>query len=185
MASASSNLLARLTTSALELLSARIPPQLGLRRAEVLIALALVLLVSAIGLLSYSGNMLVQQQAGVAMAQQSLITAQQQESTARTASDLAASTHALLDEATAFGYAAQDWERRRFDLKQVSMSRQALNALLSELHRTPERLFITEFFDLAVKQKDEGLFTTPAETESGVVVSLRGTLMFRMGKNRS
>ena len=59
------------------------------------------------------------------------------------------------------------------------MARKAANRLLGEIVRSRGRIFAAEQFELSVKDPQDGLFTLPLSSESDLVVSLRGSLLYR------
>lgn len=154
-------------------------------REQVSAGLSLVLLIGSIALLAYSNRVSEQSHAVVVAAEQRLADAMQRESTARSASEFAAVVRGFLNDAAASGFAPEDWSSRQFNMKQVLMSRQAVNALLLEIRRASGHFFVSELFDLSVKQEDEGLFSIPSRSDSELLMSLKGTLIFRIRKDPS
>ena len=67
-------------------------------------------------------------------------------------------------------------------MNQVAISRESMNTLLAEISRSPGRFFAAEQFEVSVRRQDESLFVTPADPASGLVLSLKGTLLFRAQK---
>lgn len=85
----------------------------------------------------------------------------------------------LMKEAEKTGLVASAWDERRFSVRQSSMARKAANRLLEEIVRSRGRFFAAEQFELSVKDPQGGLFTLPLSSESDLVVSLRGSLLYR------
>ena len=85
----------------------------------------------------------------------------------------------LMKEAEKTGLVASAWDERRFSIRQSSMARKAANRLLGEIARSRGRVFAAEQFELSVKEPQDGLFTPPVSSESELVVSLRGSLLYR------
>lgn len=74
---------------------------------------------------------------------------------------------------------ATAWDERRFGIRQATMSRKAANRLLVEITRSRGRLFAAEQFDLSVKDPKDGLFTIPSSPDTELIVTLRGTTLYR------
>ena len=72
------------------------------------------------------------------------------------------------------------WSERKIDLRQQSLQRDQLNSVLVSTARNSNQLLKLEEFDVAVTHPDEGLFGSGAVTRNPVMVSLRGTLNFRI-----
>lgn len=72
------------------------------------------------------------------------------------------------------------WSERKIDLRQQSLQRDQLNSVLVSTARNSNQLLKLEEFDLAVTHSEEGLFGSVAPTRNPVMVSLRGTLNFRI-----
>lgn len=85
----------------------------------------------------------------------------------------------LMKEAGKTDLVASAWDERRFGIRQSSMTRAAANRLLGEMARSRGRIFAAEQFELSVKEPQDGLFTPPISPESELVVSLRGSLLYR------
>lgn len=85
----------------------------------------------------------------------------------------------LMKEAEKTGLVASAWDERRFSIRQSSMARKAANRLLGEIVRSRGHIFAAEQFELSVKDPQDGLFTLPLSSESELVVSLRGSLLYR------
>jgi hypothetical protein len=74
----------------------------------------------------------------------------------------------------------QHWNERRIDLRQQNLTREQVNTVLLSTARTGNQLLKLDEFDLAVTHPDDGLFGTSAAVRYPVMVSLRGTLNFRI-----
>ncbi|MGI4779264.1 MAG: hypothetical protein ACRYGA_14320 [Janthinobacterium lividum] len=85
----------------------------------------------------------------------------------------------LMKEAAMTDLSVQSWDERRFGIRQASMTRKAANRLLGEIARARGQIFAAEQFELSVKEPQDGLFTSPAAPDSDLIVSLRGSLLYR------
>lgn len=74
------------------------------------------------------------------------------------------------------GLSQSQWSERKLNVKQVTMGRDAAQAVLRELARSRVSVFIADQFDVAVSNKDQDLFTAPASGSSEVVLTVRGQL---------
>ncbi|MFA5489310.1 MAG: hypothetical protein WC284_08840 [Candidimonas sp.] len=83
---------------------------------------------------------------------------------------------------TAQSMNSRDWGERRVQVRNTSMSRQAVNDLLTGVARQPGRLFGAEHFDVSVSRAEDGLFSSFDESfqQPDLVVSLEGTLLFQV-----
>ncbi|MFZ3120796.1 MAG: hypothetical protein WA159_21030 [Variovorax sp.] len=82
------------------------------------------------------------------------------------------------------GARAGDWDERRLNIKQVTMSRAEVNAMVGEVAWGPGRLFAAERFELSVTGPTEGLFGA-GTAEAELSLSLKGRLLFRAGAGGS
>lgn len=153
------------------------------RHGRVLLIVGMLCLVASVAILKVSDVMTRRARGDLVAAQARLGEAGQLETLAIKDAARAKLAADLLKQATGAGFSAREWDERRFNMKQVSMSRDALNSLLNEVTRLAERLFAAEQFEISVKQQDEGLFSTPKEPGSELMVSLNGTLIFRAMKD--
>lgn len=85
----------------------------------------------------------------------------------------------LMKDASKTDLVADAWDERRFGIRQSSMTRKAANRLLGDVARSRGRIFAAEQFELSVKEPQDGLFTAPASPDTELVVSLRGSLLYR------
>lgn len=161
------------------------PVSLRRKHLKILLCIALTAFFIAILLLKYSHALARQGRMRIVVAQQRLSEAVQREDVARRASERARLGREFLGAATRSGFASHDWDERRFNFKQLSMTRQAVNAMLTEVRRTPGHLFSAEQFDVSVKQQTEGLFYSPQVSNSELLVTLKGTTLFRTEKDNS
>lgn len=149
------------------------------RRRIVFAISATFALILAIILLKYCDIAASRSRAELLAAQVRLAEAEELKLKAQRLADRYKLANHLLSEADTAGFAARDWDERRFNIRQVSMSRVALNELLQEIDRTPGRLFAAEQFEISVKRPEDSLFTSPHVADSDVVVTLKGSLIFR------
>jgi len=143
------------------------------------VAGALVLPVLAVGFLRWGHADLAAAQQELGAARQLLSEVRREEVRAIEQAKRAQAAQGLLRDAAAHGLGHADWAERRFNIKQAKMSRAAANDLLSEMLRSPDRLFGAEDFELSVLQRKEGLFSNVADPQSMVQVTVRGSLLFR------
>lgn len=85
----------------------------------------------------------------------------------------------LMKEAGKTDLVAGVWDERRFGIRQSSMTRKAANRLLGEVARSRGRIFAAEQFEMSVKEQQDGLFTPPSSPDTELLVSLRGSLLYR------
>jgi hypothetical protein len=159
-------------------------PQLFVRRGKAWLVAGLLCLAASLAVLKFSAVMTHHTRAELTAAEARLREAEQREAAATKGAERARLAHALLKEAEAAGFSVREWDERRFNMKQVTMSREALNSLLNEVARSPGGVFAAEQFDVAVKREEDGLFSTPKDLNSEVMVSLKGSLLSRAGKAR-
>ena len=115
-------------------------------------------------------------------AEQQLATATQRLREAELRVRFAESAGAITSRANAAGFTANRWGERLINVSQAPMGRQDLNNLLGSITRDETRIFGAEAFDLSVTRPDEGLFDTTDPRSPPLLLSLRGTLMFRTGE---
>ncbi len=142
-------------------------------------AVGLSLLAMAAGFFRWSSADLAAARQELAVARQSLSEARQTEVQTIDQAKRAQLALGLMRDAAAVGLRHSSWAERRFNIKQANMSRAAANALLSEMVRSPDRLFGAEEFELSVRDSKEGLFSNVLDPGSTVQVSVRGSLFFR------
>lgn len=161
----------------------RLPPAL-VRRRRAWAAGAFLCLLSATALLGISDGVVSGQRRALAQARVALDTARGQEAESLRQSGRVRLAARLVGDARTAGYAARDWDERRFNLRQSPLSREAVNGLVDEVERGPGRLFAAEQFEVSVRQPDEGVFSRPLKAGSELVVTLRGSLVYRAGRSR-
>ena len=93
---------------------------------------------------------------------------------------LLAAANAAQQRAQASGVLPAYWSERQISLRQQTLPRDQLNAVLLSTARTSNQLLKLEDFDVAVTQQDEGLFDLLGGARHPVMVSLRGALNFRI-----
>lgn len=119
----------------------------------------------------------------LAAAQQSLAAAEQRLREAELRARLAGSAEALVEEARASGHVGEQWGERLINVAQSPMPREDVNHLLASVARDERRLFGADAFDLSVTRPDEGLFETTDPRSPPLMVTLRGTLLFRTSES--
>jgi hypothetical protein len=72
------------------------------------------------------------------------------------------------------------WSERQINMRQQSLPREQMNAILQSTARSRNQLFNLESMDLAVTHPDEGLFDPLTGTRYPLMVSLKGALRFRI-----
>lgn len=111
--------------------------------------------------------------------EQALAAANQRMQEARLQVKLATSARALVNDAINGGFLARHWGERLINVEQAPLDRQAVNELLSGTSRDANRLFGAEAFELSVSRPEEGLFEMPGVRSAPLMLTLRGTLLFR------
>ncbi len=117
----------------------------------------------------------------LAAAEQAKASAEQRLKDAELRVRLAESANRLVDEARAAGFAGDQWGERVINVAQAPMGREEVNQLLGSVARDEQRLFGAEAFDLSVTRPDEGLFDANDPRSPPLMMTLRGTLLFRTG----
>lgn len=115
-------------------------------------------------------------------AEQQLATANQRLREAELRVRLVERASVVTSRANAAGFTANRWGERLINVSQAPMGRQDINNLLGSITRDETRIFGAEAFDLSVTRPDEGLFDTIDPRSPPLLLSLRGTLMFRTGE---
>lgn len=110
---------------------------------------------------------------------QELATAHQLRQEAQLRVQLAADATRLVEEASAGGFVEAGWGERLINVNQVPLPREEVNGLFAGVSRDDARVFGAEAFELSVTRSDEGLFDTPGPRSPPLLVTLRGTLLFR------
>lgn len=108
---------------------------------------------------------------------------------ARGREQLAQRNRVLLDAANAVQQHAEHsailprhWGERQINLRQQNVQRDQLNSLLLSTARNSMQLLKADDFDLAVTHPEEGLFDVMAGSRQPVLLSLRGSLYFRVSE---
>ncbi|MGE0099773.1 MAG: hypothetical protein AB7S86_15635 [Hydrogenophaga sp.] len=140
---------------------------------------ALALLVLTAAFFHWTSGQLRDARQELGAAEQRLVEARQDEARTIEQAKRAQLALGLMRDAHTSGLGFAAWAERRFNIKQAGMSRGAANALLSEMLRSPDRLFGAEEFEMSVRQAGEGLFSSVNDPASTVQVSVRGSLLFR------
>lgn len=117
--------------------------------------------------------------ARVGSRQQALAATQQRKHEAQLRVQLAAGATQLVQRANAGGFVEDGWGERLINISQSPLTRDGVNDLFAGVTRGPERIFGAEAFELSVTRADEGLFDIPDPRSPPLMVSLRGTLLFR------
>ena len=153
------------------------------RKKSLLFAvLMLILLLLATAFVVYARQNLRQSQTSVAVSQRTNQEAHWMEEEAKDVSLLDKETQQLMQAAASHGVSPSGWAERRINLKQTQMTRNEANELLLSVARTEGRLFDVEEFDIGVTRDDEGLFTISDHPNTPLLLSVRGTAVFRTGK---
>lgn len=161
-------------------LSQRVRRLAGSRRTSLTgFAVALGALLLAAGWFTTARQSLGGAYGELAGAQQSLAAAEQRLRDAELRARLAESAGRLVEEARASGHVGEQWGERLINVAQSPMPREDVNHLLASVARDEQRLFGAEAFDLSVTRPDEGLFETTDPRSPPLMVTLRGTLLFR------
>lgn len=115
----------------------------------------------------------------VSVAQQERAAAEQRLREAELRVRLADSVRQLDAQAEAFGFVEQRWGERLINVSQAPMPRVDANNLLGSVARDDARIFGANEFELSVTRPDEGLFDARDPRSPPLLMSMRGTLLFR------
>lgn len=150
------------------------------RRASLLLFAAAMgaLLIAAIWFTNARSN-LADAYSLVGSRQQALNAVHQRKQEAQLRVQLAAGANQLVERAHAGGFVETAWGERLINIRQSPLPRTDVNNLLSGVLRDQSRIFGADEFELSVTRADEGLFDTPDPRSPPLMVSLRGTLLFR------
>jgi len=118
----------------------------------------------------------------VSGAEQELAAASQRLREANLRVRLAQSAQGVVERASAAGFVENRWGERVVNVSQAPMGREDVNNLLASLARDDTRIFGAEAFDLSVTRPDEGLFDTADPRSPPLLLTMRGTLLFRTGE---
>ena len=136
------------------------------------------LLFAAVWFTSARGN-LAESYDLVGSRQHELTAAQQRQQEAQLRVRLATGATQLVERASARGFVEQAWGERLINITQAPLTRDDINDLLSGMARGNARVFGADAFELSVTRADEGLFDTPEPRNPPLMLTLRGTLLFR------
>ena len=155
--------------------------RLSLRPAhmQLLLGSAVVALCAGAAALVLAQTLLSRQQQAADSAAASLAAANQSQARARMESRRSAAIETFLQEAQRTELVSSAWDERRFGIRQASMTRDATNRLLTELARARGRIFSAESFENSVKDPKEGLFNPPGMPQTELMISMRGSLLYR------
>lgn len=142
----------------------------------------LLLLLVATVFLVFARQKLQQSQIEVAVSQRAYQEAVWAEEESRDAALFNEKAQQLMQSAASRGLSPDYWAERRINLKQAQVSRNEANELLLSIERTSGRLFDVEEFDIAVTRDDEGLFNISNHPNTPLLLTVRGTTVFRTGK---
>ena len=92
---------------------------------------------------------------------------------------LASGANALVHRAEGGDFVDSGWGERLINIAQTPLSRNDVNDLLSGVTRNHGRMFGAEAFELSVTRAEEGLFNPAGPRSPPLMLTLRGTLMFR------
>lgn len=120
--------------------------------------------------------------AALATARQALSAAQSLEAQNRRTLALRQTYDELMSQSQRHAVLAGDWDERRINVRQAQMSRASVNRLLSDMSRSPERVAGASFFEISVRDPQDGIFTRPTSIDADLVVSLRGTVLFKAAR---
>lgn len=92
---------------------------------------------------------------------------------------LAETAAAVVQQAQRNGFVEDAWGERLINVSQTPLPRQDVNDLLGSVTRDGDRLFGAEAFELSVTRVEDGLFDAPDLRSPPLMLTLRGTLLFR------
>ena len=92
---------------------------------------------------------------------------------------LAENATALVAQAKADGLVESRWGERLINVAQAPLPRADVNHLLASIARDETRIFGAETFELSVTRPDEGLFDATDPRSPPLLMTMRGTLLFR------
>jgi hypothetical protein len=156
--------------------------QVRRRRRLLFAAVMLIVLLAATVFLVYARDTLRKNQIGAAFSQKEYQEALWAEEEARDVSRFNEKAQQLMQSAASHGVSPNFWAERRINLRQVQISRHEANELLLSVARTEGRLFSVEEFDISVTRDDEGLFNISNHPNTPLLLTVRGTALFRTGR---
>lgn len=113
--------------------------------------------------------------------QQALAAAERRMQEAQLRVKLATGAAELVQAASSGGFVDSRWGERLINIAQSPLTRNEVNDLLSNVTRNQSRIFGAQEFELSVTRAEEGLFDPPGPRSPPLMLTLRGTLMFRTG----
>jgi hypothetical protein len=153
------------------------------RKKRLLLAVGmLILLLVATAFLFYAKKNLRQSQLNAAVGQRAYQETLWKEEEARDVALLNEKAQQLMQSAASHGLSPVGWAERRVNLRQAQLSRHDANEFLLSVARTNGRLFNVEEFDISVTHDDEGLFSISNRPNSLLLLTVRGTTVFRTGR---
>ncbi len=153
------------------------------RKRRVLLAvIMLLLLLAATVFFAYARQMYRQSQMEAVISEQAYQEAVWREDEARDVALFNEKAQQMVQAAAAHGLSPDGWAERRINLKQAQISRGEANELLLTVARKDNRLFNVEEFDIAVTRDDEGLFNLSERSNTPLLITVRGTSVFRTGR---
>jgi hypothetical protein len=117
----------------------------------------------------------------VSSAQQERAAAEQRLREAELRVQLAENARGVVERAKASGFVEDRWGERLINVAQAPMTREDVNNLLGSVARDDARIFGAEAFELSVTRPDEGLFDATDPRSPPMLMTMRGTLLFRTG----
>lgn len=159
------------------------PGRSGRRNGGVILLAGAVALLFA-GILGFdrAGRALPRAEQDLARAEAALNDARTRERLAQQNQILLGSARALQQRAQGMGVLPQGWGERQINLRQQHLKREEINQLLLTTAQGKGQLFHPEEFELSVTKSDEGLFDIPENPNHPVLLSLRGTVYFRIAE---
>ncbi|ARP78346.1 MULTISPECIES: hypothetical protein [Bordetella] len=156
--------------------------QLSRKRSLQLFALSLLVLAAAAYSFHGARQDLDHAYGALSLSERQRVQTTQELAVARKEAERADAARRILASADATGFAAGGWSERRISIQQSAMTRHAVNDLLREASTGTGRLFGAEQFDLSVTRPEDGLFHATSGNNPDVVLTLRGTLLFRLDR---
>jgi hypothetical protein len=141
---------------------------------------AVALLLIGVFAFGWSRGALPTAERNLARAQSDLNEAKLREKVAEGNRALINAATALQSHATTLGMVPMRWGERQINLHQQHLTRSDVNRVLATVNRAKGQLFKPVEFELAVTQQTDDLFKAPDLSTQAVLISLRGTLHFRL-----
>ncbi len=147
-----------------------------------LLGCALALLLAGVVGFERARSALPRAEHALAQAEADLNDARIRENLAQKNRILLISANELQARAQGLGVLPQNWGERQINLRQQHLKREEINQLLITTARGKGQLLQAEEFELSVTKSDEGLFQAPETPAYPVLLSLRGTVYFRISE---